>query len=260
MSEELDRLKALGVQKLYEDTHIPLLHIHSLLSQDYEGFSKVQFVGFISILEREYNMDLNGMKAKGLEYFADENEKDLPAGIVIAPKRKQKRTYLYVLALIAILALVFVFFNENSPEQEHKIDDSMIQNVQNNIESQKIEIADMNESALLDENISDVNVTIEEVAPEVEKTFKIVAKSKVWLGYIDVNTNKKYQKTFEGEFNLDPEKEWLLMFGHGYIDMSVNGEAIKFSSRNNVRFLYEDGKLETITSSDFKRLNRGNSW
>ena len=73
MSEEIDRLQALGVQKLYEDTHIPVEHINSLLSENYEGFSKVQFVGFISILEREYNHEFSGMKAKGLEYFADDH-------------------------------------------------------------------------------------------------------------------------------------------------------------------------------------------
>ncbi|WP_434657458.1 hypothetical protein [Sulfurimonas sp. NW9] len=80
------------------------------------------------------------------------------------------------------------------------------------------------------------------------------------MGYIDVATNKKYQKTFTGEFDLDPDKEWLLIFGHGYIDIVTDTEKKKFNSKKTLRLLYKEGAVKELTFEEFKRLNRGSSW
>ena len=82
----------------------------------------------------------------------------------------------------------------------------------------------------------------------------------MWLGYVNVATDQKYQKTFEGAFELDPAKEWLLYFGHGYIDVVVDGKKEEFSSKNTLRLHYQDGNITKISINDFKKLNRGNTW
>ncbi|MDQ7066722.1 MAG: hypothetical protein Q9M40_01260 [Sulfurimonas sp.] len=102
-------------------------------------------------------------------------------------------------------------------------------------------------------------VEIEEIK-KVPESFKIRAKSKVWFGYIDVVTNKKSQKTFKGEIDLDPTKKWLLIFGHGYIDMFIDGKKVEINSRDNTHYLYENGSVKAITADEFKKLNRGSKW
>ena len=67
-------------------------------------------------------------------------------------------------------------------------------------------------------------------------------------------------KTFTGEFDLDPNKEWLLIFGHGYINVIINSEQKKFNSKKTLRLLYKDGTVTQLSVDEFKRLNRGNSW
>ena len=88
----------------------------------------------------------------------------------------------------------------------------------------------------------------------------ITARSKVWLGYIDIATNIRRQKIFRGNFNLDPTKDWLLLFGHGHITISTKDATVKFNLANNLRILYKDGNFKRISVEEFKKLNKGRKW
>jgi len=266
MDEELQILQSIGAQKIYEATHIPIKYVQSMLHGSFEGFSKVQFIGFISILEREYQQDLSELTRSGLKYFDEKKKQSVNEGLfVVAEKRKgNKNLYLLIVIAIFVVALLvkMIFFNDKVSETP--IDDSLIENVTKNIEPLAIE----EENTTLETNASvdDVNATIEEEVVKVdkpkaiEKSFKITSKSKVWFGYIDVKTNKHYQRIMKGEKSLDPSKTWLLLFGHGYINMYVDGELQKFSSRSKVRFLYKNNRLTAITVNEFKKLNKGRKW
>jgi hypothetical protein len=113
------------------------------------------------------------------------------------------------------------------------------------VEAEKLDTKDVNDSNDIKEEIS---------------SFKIIPINKVWLGYIDLSTYKKYQKTFIDEFSLDPSKDWLLVFGHGNITIEVNGIIKKFANKKGIRFSYINGELKEITLKEFKSLNRGNRW
>ncbi|MDF1875441.1 membrane-bound lytic murein transglycosylase MltF [Sulfurimonas sp. SAG-AH-194-I05] len=89
---------------------------------------------------------------------------------------------------------------------------------------------------------------------------KVLPKNKVWVGYININTKKKYQKIAVNDLDIDPEKDWLLLFGGGNITLEVNHEIEKYSSSKNMRFKYVDGKLTKITLAEFKSLNDGKKW
>lgn len=270
MSEELEKLQNLGAQKIYETTHIPIKYVQSMLHDSFEGFSKVQFIGFISILEREYQEDLSELKASGLAYFDEQKEDKADEGLFVVPKRTKRNNTLYLMIILVIflivLALKFTVFTDIANETS-VVDNTRIESAKENIQPSLVE---SDENNLTQDNnltlLGDVNATLIEeeevvVEPEaIEETFKIVSNSKVWFGYIDVKTNKHYDRTFKGEKDLDPSKTWLLLFGHGYINMFVNGEIQKFSSRDKVRFLYKDNKLSSITVKEFKKLNKGRKW
>jgi hypothetical protein len=258
MSEELHKLQRIGAQKIFEKTHIPIQHIQEILQSDFSSFTRVQFLGFLSILEREYNEDLSVHRAFGLSYF-DELDKQDSYGLSMTPKEKgsKKPLFIAIVVLLFIAILILKFGVLNSKKEKTAVDNTLIEHVEKKIKPKIIaSVNELNETKELNSTKTDSK----ELKKPVVDSFKIIAKSKVWFGYIDVLTNKKKQKIFNGEFDLDPSKEWLLVFGHGYIDMYINGKIIKFSSRNDVRFLYKDGKLTTISKEEFKNLNRGHSW
>ncbi|WP_457744892.1 hypothetical protein [Sulfurimonas sp.] len=264
MSDALNKLKEIGAQKIHEDTHIPIEHIQAILYESFDGLTSIQYMGFISILERDYNLDLSDVKSNAMIYF-DEKKKALPIaddGIFAVPSKTKNLTFVYIIIALFIFgaALYYTIDSADKTTNENKLVDVVLQK----------EIDKVKETpALFDINQTqqEQNITkIEEkkpVIPEVIVTnepIKIMPRSKVWLGYIDVQTNKKYQKTFSDELDLDSKKEWLLIFGHGYIDVMINGEKIKFSDKNRLRLLYKDGSLKKITADEFKQINRGHTW
>ncbi|SFV51218.1 membrane protein [hydrothermal vent metagenome] len=263
MSEELAKLKSLGAQKIYEDTHIPVLHVKGILEHNFAKLQRVQFLGFVSILEREYRLNLSSLKVSGIAFFDEKDATSLEEGLFVVPKEQKKTNAIYSLIAIAIVIVVvgyeFGYFGEEK-SKEQQVDNALIHKVQKTIKPVKI-VEELNATKVNSTTKTKLEVIeVSEVVVQVAKSFKIFTKSKVWFGYIDVETNQKKQRTFRGEIDLDPNKKWLLIFGHGYIDMFVNGEVVKMKSRENIRFLYEDSSVKKISLREFKRLNRGRKW
>lgn len=262
MSEELTKLQGLGAQKIYEDTHIPILHVQALLHHSFDGLSRVQFLGFVSILEREYLVNLSDLKGLGVAFFDEQETSNIDESLFVAPAKKTKKT-LYVFSFFAIVAAILIYqfeiFSDNTPT-EQIVDNTLIKTVQKTIIPPKEVLVESNTTQELNTTQETNTTLIAKQEPQVKKSFKIIAKSKVWLGYIDVASNKKHQNIFTGEMELDPQKEWLLLFGHSYIDMYVNTKIIKFNSRTKKRFLYKDGNITAISTQEFKKLNRGRKW
>jgi len=265
MSEDFDKLKKIGVQKIHEKTHIARTHIEAIFNENFEGMGSVQLLGFISIFEREYNLDLSELKNKAREYFKsqkidEENIKKEVKIFAAASQRKRKLTIFYILAGVAVV-LALLYFASRAPQSEGP---------EAKEEPYSIEIAtqDENNNSALDGNSSQEGLMestgVEEeikVEPEAKPlSFKIIPKTKVWIGYIDLADYKKYQTTLSGALELNATKNWLLSFGHGHINIEINGETTEFKDPRTIRFSYIDSELKEIGFEEFKRLNRGSGW
>jgi len=275
MSEELELLQKLGAQKIYEDTHIPLQQVQAILQKKFGEFHKVQLAGFFSILEREYNIKLTLLRKEAAEEFEQRGTIE-DKGIFVTPempKNSNKMLYIGIAILFFVGILLYNTVLSNSTDEAiETLDDTVIENVTKSLEPQNRNVIDENVTKKLNETeIEEINATFvenespleeEKVITEkvVESSFKIVSKSKVWVGYIDTKANKRHQKTFKGELTLDPEKSWLFVFGHPYVNFYVDGENVSFKSKQNKRFFYNNGVVRSITAKEFKRLNRGRRW
>lgn len=268
MSETLKKLEAIGAQKIHEDTHIPIEHITAILHEDYSGLTRVQYQGFISILEREYSVDLSDVKAPALEYF---NENITTAAIAddtifSVPTKPKNLKILYIAFILIIFLIALFYFSSSSEEKVIPEDNISLQEsiVQKPMEDKNLSdvIVDLNES-MVEENSTvqaAQKLEVQKPAPVVLEPIEILPRSRVWLGYIDVATNKKHQKTFSDELDLDGNSEWLMIFGHGYVSVVIAGKEHKFSEKNTLRLHYKDGLLEKITADKFRKLNRGSKW
>lgn len=253
MNEKIDgyeELKEIGWQKLHEDTHIPKEHTKGLVSANFSSMNKIQFLGFISILEREYSINLDSLKNKGLEYFEDNTlEFTIAKKVFVAPKKTKSFTMYYLIAAIVIFALVVFSSSTTSTEvqtSDVRIDNTNIQNATKSI-APKIEQVMLEEAKKVEEK-------------RLAARFKILPKDILWVGYIDLDTGKKLQKTFDDELALNPHGHWLLTLGHGNVDFDVNGELIQYQTSRNIRFEYKDGVLRKIRTAEFTRLNKGEKW
>jgi len=246
VSGDYQKLIGIGAQRIHEETHIPKAHCEDLVNGYFGSMNRIQFLGFVSILEREYSFDLGYLRAEGLEHFSHIKEvPTIESEVFITPKKTKSYTKYYVLAAIIIFFLVIVGVPSSNTTQEHKIDNENIEQVTSKISTQEQELE-------------------EEVEPEakVMTELKIIPKTKLWVGYIDINTGKKYQKTIElnEELSLDPTGHWLLSLGHGHVSFNVNGELDTYKNYRSMRFLYEYGELKKLTHAEFLSLNKGKEW
>ena len=276
MSEDYEALKKIGIQKIHEDTHIAIVHIKAVMNEEYGAIDKVQFFGFLSILEREYSLNLDDLRVKAKEYFKEQNSNSTSEnGVFIVPKKSKKFTQLYILliiiAFVGVILLTLNFSSKDDKIEVQSVENVIIQKVKDDIKSAKVEnsISELNSSSI------DVNTTavqklkkeeLEKVIPKeivVKKElqpFKIIAKSKVWTGYIEVKTNKKYSKIVKDTLSLNRDKDWLVVLGHSHVTIEANGKKSSFSTNGQLRLLYKDGKVEKISLKEFKKLNRGRKW
>ena len=254
MREEIEQLKGIGSQKIYAQTHIAVQHIQNIIDGKYDGFSRVQFVGFISILEKEYGITLVEVRADGLAYFDGvEEQGDVDLGVFVTAKRKKKLAYLYLLIAGVIVFIVGYFSLQNDKtEVVSPSNNTTIAKVQQTI----LPVVESNETNI-SEAVEEVNATQEK---SVEHTLVIHPRERVWFGYIDVESGKKKQTTTAKEISLDPSKEWLFAFGHGNVNINIDGEEKRYSSVKSIRFHYKDANLTQLSISEFKKLNKGRLW
>jgi len=267
--DAIKRLQKLGAQKISEDTHIPVNHVQALLNEDFEKFTRVQFLGFISILEREYNLDLSELKEKGLAFFTahEENNEIFDAGVFVTPSRSKNFTVVYIILAIAIFLFAIYYTFGVAKDTNYQVDAIDNNAIEKAVKTIQKPLKQVEANTTQEHTTNEVNLTKIAQKPQLIKKEKAIAqsleikpRSRVWLGYIEVPTNKKYQRTFKNPFDLDPKKEWILMFGHGYIDVYLNGKKIRFSKKDTLRLWYKDGKLQEISAEKFKQLNRGRRW
>lgn len=249
MSEGFDRLKEIGAQKIHEQTHIPKEHAQSILDRNFTKMNKIQYLGFISILEREYSLNLDMLKNSAKEHFCEieieENESSSKKLFVI-PQRKKFYTKIYILIAVIILIIVAIVNSSTTPEPivPKKIDNEKIIKITQEIATK----------------VEELNPAPTEEKVITPKLFKIIPNVKLWMGYVDLNTGKKSQKTFTKEFELDPNGHWLLALGHGNVNFEIGDKLIEYKSHKNMRFEYKNAQLKKLSYAEFLALNKGNKW
>jgi hypothetical protein len=265
MKNGFEKLQEIGAQKIHEQTHIVKQQIQALLHESFDDMTKIQFLGFVSILERDYHVDLSDLRAKGLDFFAQQAQSAYKTKVFVSPSKKRNFSLLYIFMALSIFifAVVYTFSNPTaSAKVPQELNNETIALVQENILEPEVDInqteVSISETTETSENNETPEATIvEEVAMP---SLIIMPRSKLWIGYIDLVTHRKYQKTTEEPLVMDTKKDWLLFLGHGSVRIDVNGDIQNFNEANNLRFLYKEGILKTITFSEFKELNKGEKW
>jgi len=262
----LDKLQEIGAHKIYEKTHIAKKFVEDILNRKFSSMNKVQFTGFISIIEREYSVDLHELtEAYALEMNTNAEKSDEP--FVVSQQEEghiqTKSKGLYIISGLIVMGLA-VFMLKPSEEAPAPLPVVVeVHPVKNELNNTTIEEAKLNLNSLDNETAQvEEPQMVEEVRIEPVHTskFEVIPRSKLWIGIVDLDTFKRTQKLTSSPFELDKDKEWLLVMGHGFVNFEVNGEEKSFKDEKKVWFGYENGVLSKLSRSEFKEKNRGKAW
>ncbi len=290
-----EKLTELGSKKIASVTHIPVGHVDSILSKEFEQFSKPQFLGFLSILEREYKVDLSALKQEYLFSIAQEQIAEKPS---FEPTERslsildnKKVLYAISSALVILLVILFISFIDFSSPNEQKVeinntaidqakknlnlDTPVVANVDEPIGNNVVESAEFGQDTQQDnaapatsEQVSEGNGEVQQqntqairsTEPTMPLHLRIVPHGKLWLGIIDAESHKRRVEIITKPLDLDAEKEWLILTGYGYLDMECGDTVKKYTETDRLLFLYEHGVCQQIDEAEFKARNRGKLW
>ncbi|ADV47097.1 hypothetical protein [Nitratifractor salsuginis] len=89
-------------------TRISVENLQALIDRDWSRLQKVQALGFISILEREYHADLGKLREECRAYYEEHAPAREPDALVVSPVEKEGSGVLYkALLVLVLLALAY---------------------------------------------------------------------------------------------------------------------------------------------------------
>jgi len=109
---KLDELiEKFGLEAISEKTNISIDNLNKLLRQDFEGLNRVKALGFLSILQREYDMDIDSLRESIKGYFED-NTKIADETVLVAPEKEENNlAYLkWVVVAILLAGLWYLYY------------------------------------------------------------------------------------------------------------------------------------------------------
>lgn len=263
--KNFEDLQNLGTSSIHEHTHIARKQVEALLNKSFGEISRVQFMGFISILEREYGADFSDIRSEYDDYSRSNSNNVLQQSPILqAPSKTRSRWVLGAIASVLILVgLGFAIQKAlgNAPKEEVIVLNSA--NV--DVISEPIDAnlsSDINESeANLSVETSEQNMTSPENKMQaIGSAVTIRPVYKVWVGMLDLSSGMKTQKITKEPIVVDTTKNWLFVFGHGRLEIETPDANQTLREKNTVRFSYENGKLERLSNEEFRAKNSGVNW
>ena len=109
-------------------------------------------------------------------------------------------------------------------------------------------------------NSTDNNTTKFDENLTFAKEISIIPRTKIWIGMIDLQSGKKWDSITSNKVELDLNKNWLIITGHGHFTIDKDGEKQMLRDDEKVRILIKDGNFSFIDNNEFIRLNGGKGW
>lgn len=273
--KSFEDLQELGANSIHERTHISRAKLEQVLHKSFDELNRVQFMGFISILEREYGVDLESLRSEYDVYVGLHPDMAIAKPSVVLQASSNSRKF-WILGAIGAIIVLMVMGSMMQGELSVAPKEDVME-----LSSAIIEVAEANSSEM---NASDVNATNEmnstatnatQLTQEQNKSavldapsqvsnfgnvLSIKPSSKVWVGKMDLATGEKTQKVTRDPIVIDTTKNWLFIFGHGRLEIVTPSGSKMLKERNTVWFAYENGSLQQLTAEQFELKNKGSNW
>lgn len=293
MANDILKIKEIGYKEVAKSTHIEAEYLEYMCNKEFEKLKKLNAHGFIKILQREYEVDLNDW-LKEFEEYSNEHKGEGSHSVNVSPKipvytsKHGSNLWIWILVVILLLGLMIWYFayeksnNSLSSIFEEKngsvvyTNTSVVENAKENLDMQNstnpsnLQLSSPDIGKFLNEDNSTQNSTIEKNATKDDlnlttittvKPFIIISpKKELWYGVKSLDG--KYKKSFYSKipFDINLSRDSIVLFGHANFTLEKNDKNETFNSNEPIRFLVKDGKIQNLTYDEFVKLNKGKEW
>lgn len=263
-------LQALGTEKLHERTHISRDKVDLVLAKSYGEIGRVQFMGYISIFEREYGIDLAEIKEEYTEFYRNNANVLTPKQSVILQSTSNSKPKWIAAGIILIFILMaggYFLQGKMSTEPHEEVMELTTLAVEVMDDHNDMNASESNETNITTSIVSPVvNLEANKSVPNVSKTLisgqeiAIYPTYKVWYGMIDMASGEKMQNITGEPIIIDTTKDWLIVLGHGRVEIGSPEDKKVFNEKNSIHFICEKGIIKQINEKEFIQRNGGKNW
>jgi len=293
MMSDFDKLKKMDIEDIYRRTYIARKYIKALLDKDFSKFDRLKALGFVKIIEREFEFDLSDLKNEIDEYFvkdsiklqeSSEDKKDISN---IADNKEEKNNKAFFITVVIIVSIIVAFYIYNSLDNKEKVQKNIPKtsfferNESNNSKNENLEenikLKENNDTVqdvalkktketkkIVEETKSSETKAVEETKSSEKKavlpSIVIIPKQRVWIGMIYLDDYSKENYVTSSPIDINTSRDQLIVTGHGNIKIEIDGNVTDYKETKKLRFLYRAGDLEKIDKETFKKFNRGKNW
>jgi len=100
-----------GLEVVSEKTNISVNNLKKLLDLDFEGLNRVRALGFLSILRREYGLELDTIEDSIKSYFIEHASIDSEPVLVSMDKEEKSPEFLKWIIIVAILGGIWYLYS-----------------------------------------------------------------------------------------------------------------------------------------------------
>jgi hypothetical protein len=249
----LEQLREIGPLTISRQTHISIEEIQAILDERYDRFNRTKAVGFVKILEREYDIDLQ----EWLEAFDEHNgDRDETEEIFVYAKSEEAgfpRMATAIAILLFVLAVGYYFWSAGSvapvTPANQTSESALVGEAKGAIESSE---------EPQEETLSPVEVETTEIALEEPARIAFYVESDVdlWVGSYYSGSGQREGRIIKGRYDLDASADQVITFGHGHFTLVYGDQRFSPGNDQLQRFRLRDGVLTQMASPRPARSNR----
>ncbi len=273
--DNIEVLKDIGLKEISDRTHIEVKHISYIVNSEFDKLNRVNTLGFIKIISREFDLDLSQWFEEAEKYWDEHSVNSDSPQIFIAQKPsvwpKIIYTFLTLLVLVAILYGAYLFLDkklnffdkstsandinytyEQTPvvkeakknllEQNTTVDESDISTVDdvsdnNSDEISKTEVEDYEKNSTSAENIETAE-SVEKVTEDKNVTLQVSDTDKGEKAVLTPNV-----KLWVGVIYLDDNSRDSFL-GDGNFTIDLTRDQLITTGHGNFSISFDDGRVK----------------
>lgn len=142
---DFEKLKSIDIETIYQKTYMSHQTIECLFDKNFKKLNKFKTLGYIKILEKEFNLDLSEFKEEATRFFdsqEEEMQKQLDMYKPVSNKLNKNIIIAIGFLLLIIVAYFFVPFTSSSDYEEKIVANTDITSTQNYVSNDSFQQVD----------------------------------------------------------------------------------------------------------------------
>lgn len=247
-----DILEHNSLLEINEKTRISIANIEKLAQKDFSGLKRVQALGLISILEREYGETLTDLRQASDEYFGSLVETISPSmDLIKEVSSPSGQKWLILLLGLILIGAIWFFYSSLNKNTTQAIAAPITEETDMILEPIAVEsnVIDLNKTS--DGNITSINVVDANLTNTTSSTVKIVPVKRLWFAIVDLTTKKVVNHSMTQLFETNTTGDILIATSVAPFSMITTAGEKKYNDFKSHYFKVTNGITEEITKEVF---------